>query len=102
MELPKILRKSRVIPFGYKVDESGKLLIPISSELEALEQAKIYLKTCSYREVAKWLHRKTNRYISYVGLKKRVNRDRASETQKDKNGKTEGQTISSRGISKNT
>ena len=63
MEKTKILRKSRVIPFGYSVDETGKFLIPIPSELEALEEAKKYLKTCSYREVAKWLHRKTNHEI---------------------------------------
>jgi len=90
MEETRILRKSRVIPFGYKVDETGKLLIPILFELDALEQAKIYLKTCSYREVAKWLHRKTNRYISYVGLKKRVVRDRAAKAQESKDIKTKG------------
>ena len=90
MEETKILRKSRVIPFGYKVDETGKLLIPILFELDALEEAKNYLKTCSYREVAKWLHRKTNRYISYVGLKKRVVRDRAAKAEESKDIKTKG------------
>ena len=90
MEETRILRKSRLIPFGYKVDETGKLLIPILFELDALEQAKIYLKTCSYREVAKWLHRKTNRYISYVGLKKRVVRDGAAKAQESKDIKTKG------------
>ena len=83
MEKTKILRKSRVIPFGYSVDETGKLLIPIPSELDALEEAKKYLKTCSYREVAKWLHRKTNRYISYVGLRKRVTRDTAAKAKEE-------------------
>jgi hypothetical protein len=90
MEETKIPRKSRVIPFGYKVDNTGKLLIPILFELDALEEAKNYLKTCSYREVAKWLHRKTNRYISYVGLKKRVVRDRAAKAEESKDIKTKG------------
>ena len=93
MEKTKILRKSRVIPFGYSVDETGKLLIPIPSELDALEEAKKYLKTCSYREVAKWLHRKTNRYISYVGLKKRVVRDRAAKAEETKNRQAESQAV---------
>ena len=93
MEKTKILRKSRVIPFGYSVDDTGKLLIPIPSELDALEEAKKYLKTCSYREVAKWLHRKTNRYISYVGLKKRVIRDRAAKAEEIKNRQAESQAV---------
>ena len=93
MEKTKILRKSRVIPFGYSDDDTGKLLIPIPSELEALEEAKNYLKTCSYREVAKWLHRKTNRYISYVGLKKRVVRDRAAKAEEIKNRQAESQAV---------
>ena len=92
MEKTKILRKSRVIPFGYSVDETGKFLIPIPSELEALEEAKKYLKTCSYREVAKWLHRKTNRYISYVGLRKRVKRDSTSQAKEE--SQTQSQAVS--------
>jgi|TARA_R110000824_G_scaffold242902_1_gene431540 hypothetical protein len=92
MEKTKILRKSRVIPFGYSVDETGKFLISIPFELESLEEAKNYLKTCSYREVAKWLHRKTNRYISYVGLKKRIIRDRATKAKEE--SQTQSQAIS--------
>ena len=90
MILIKIKRKARTIPFGYKLSEDTDYIESIDSELQALEQAKIYLKTCSYREVAKWLHRKTNRYISYVGLKKRVVRDRAAKAQESKDIKTKG------------
>ena len=100
MEKTKILRKSRVIPFGYQVDETGKLLIPIPSELEALEEAKNYLKTCSYREVAQWLHRKTGRYLSHVGLKRRIIRDSTSETKEENKEKSEG--INQTDISKDT
>ena len=52
-----IKRISKVIPFGYKQTETEKILEPVSEELEALEQAKKNLETCSYREVAEWLHR---------------------------------------------
>ena len=88
----RIKRKARTIPFGYKIDDTGNYLVPIESELEALEQAKNYLKTCSLREVAIWLTRKTGRYISYVGLNKRVKRDTTSKAKEDSQEKS--QTIS--------
>jgi len=74
-----IKRKSRTIPFGYKLAEDTDYIEPIQFELEALEEAKNFLKTCSYREVAIWLSAKTKRYISYVGLRKRVTRDSTSK-----------------------
>ena len=88
--MTKIKRKARTIPFGYKIDETGDYLIPIESELEALQEAKNYLKTCSYREVAQWLHRKTGRYLSHVGLKRRVIRDTTSKTQTESTEQSEG------------
>ena len=87
-----IKRKARTIPFGYKIDDTGNYLIPIESELQALEKAKEYLKTCSLREVAIWLTRKTGRYISYVGLKKRVKRDTASKAKEE--SQTQSQAVS--------
>ena len=69
-------RVARTIPFGYKVNEQdNKLLDPIPEELEAIEQAKNYIKSCSYREVAGWMQRKTGRYISAPGLMKVLKRD---------------------------
>lgn len=71
MSLGHKKRISRTVPFGYKVSEQdNKLLEPIQEELEAIEQAKQYLKSCSYREVAGWMERKTGRYISAPGLRK--------------------------------
>ena len=68
-------RISRTIPFGYKLnEEDDKLLEPIQEELEAIEQAKQYIKSCSYREVAGWMKRKTGRYISAPGLMKVLKR----------------------------
>ena len=79
----KIKRKARTIPFGYKLAEDTDYIEPIESELEALEKAKEYLKTCSLREVAIWLTKKTGRYISYVGLRKRVTRDTTSKAKEE-------------------
>ena len=74
-QFPNKRRRSRVIPFGYRQSESdNKTLEPIQNELEALEQAKIYLENSSYREVANWVTKKTGRYISHVGLLKAINR----------------------------
>jgi hypothetical protein len=93
-----IKRKSRTIPFGYKLaeDEGGYTLPdyiePIESELQALEEAKKFLKTCSYREVAIWLSAKTKRYISYVGLRKRVTRDSTSKA--EEKSKDQSQAVS--------
>ena len=75
-----IKRKARTIPFGYKLAEDTNYIEPIESELEALEKAKEYLKTCSYREVAEWLHRTAGRYISHVGLRKRIKNGTATQT----------------------
>ena len=89
-----IKRISKVIPFGYKQTETEKILEPVSEELEALEQAKKYLETCSYREVAEWLHRKTGRYISHVGLRQRIKRNITTKAKEDQDSQDEGETIS--------
>ncbi len=63
----------RQVPFGYRVHpENDRLLEPIPEELEALELAKRHLKQYSYREVAIWLSKTTGRYISHMGLHKRI------------------------------
>ena len=88
----KIKRKARTIPFGYKLAEDTQYIEPIELELQALEEAKNFLKTCSYREVAIWLTKKAGRYISYVGLRKRVKRDTASKAKEE--SQTQSQAIS--------
>ena len=68
-----IPRVSTTIPFGYIQDpEDKELLLPVPLELEALVLAKEHLKQYSYREVAAWLSTVTGRYISHMGLKKRL------------------------------
>ena len=73
--------RGRKLPFGYKRDENNEnILHPIPEELEALEQAKIYLKKYSYGTVAKWLTATTGRFIDYNSLWKRVRLDRKYDT----------------------
>jgi len=68
-----IVRVTKKIPWGYELHpENDKLLVPIEHELEALELAKRHLKQYSYRAVANWLSKQTGRYISHMGLKKRI------------------------------
>ena len=92
MEPIKIKKKARVVPFGFKQSSDPNYLEPVKEELDALRQAKEYSKTCSLRETATWLHRKTGRYISHVGLKKRLERNSTTETKE--NSSTKSQEVS--------
>ena len=75
-----IPRIARTVPFGYSVDPDNEhILRPIPRELDALEKAKQHLKQYSYREVSNWLSNFTGRYISHIGLMKRVRRARQSK-----------------------
>ena len=67
-------RKSRVIPFGYKESNNPEYLEPIQDEIDAIEQARKYIQSSSYREVADWLFRKTGRKVTGMGLRKVLNR----------------------------
>ena len=93
MEPIKIKKRAKTVPFGFKESSTPGYLEPVREELEALDQAKDYLKNCSLRETASWLHRKTGRYISHVGLKKRIERSSTSETKE--NNSTESQEVNS-------
>ena len=92
MEPIKIKKKARTIPFGFKQSSDPDYIEPVREELDALNQAKDYLKNCSLRETASWLHRKTGRYISHVGLKKRLERNSTTESKEDSS--TESQEVS--------
>tara|TARA_R110000824_G_scaffold2610_4_gene12085 strand:+ start:489 stop:896 length:408 start_codon:yes stop_codon:yes gene_type:complete len=70
VSIPKI---ARTIPFGYGVDDNDPdVLNPIQIELDNLELARQHIKQYSFREVANWLSTQTGRYISHVGLRKRL------------------------------
>ena len=89
MEPIKIKKKARTIPFGFKQSQDPDYLEPIKEELDALRQAREYSKTCSLRETASWLHRKTGRYISHVGLKKRLERNSTTETEESSSAESQ-------------
>ena len=92
MESIKIKKRARTIPFGFKQSQDPNYIEPVKEELDALRQAEVYSKTCSLRETAQWLHRKTGRYISHVGLRKRLARNSTTET--EENSTTESQEVS--------
>ena len=100
MEPIKIKKKDRTIPFGFKQSQDPEYIEPVREELDALRQAKEYMKTCSLRETAQWLHRKTGRYISHVGLRKRLARNSTTETEEDST--TESQEVSQTDTSSNS
>ena len=75
-------RIARTIPFGYEVDEDDPdILIPVPKELDLLETARKHVRQYSYREVANWLSANSGRYISHVGLRKRLEHERQRKNQ---------------------
>ena len=81
-EWVQIPRIARTVPFGYKQNEEDPdILDPIPTELDLLEKARAYTNQYSYREVANWLSTNSGRYISHVGLRKRVQHERKRKNQ---------------------
>ena len=76
-EWVQIPRIARTVPFGYKQsEEDPDILDPIPVELDLLEKARKYTNQYSYRQVANWLSTNSGRYISHVGLRKRLQHER--------------------------
>ena len=46
MEPIKIKKRAKTVPFGFKESSTPGYLEPVREELEALDQAKDYLKNC--------------------------------------------------------
>jgi len=81
-EWVQIPRIARTVPFGYKLNEEDPdLLDPIPTELDLLEKARKHVNQYSYREVANWLSANTGRYISHVGLRKRLGNEKQRKNQ---------------------
>ena len=81
-EWVQIPRIARTVPFGYKQNEGDPdILDPIPTELDLLEKARKLINQYSYREVANWLSANTGRYISHVGLRKRLQNERQRKNQ---------------------
>ena len=76
-EWVQIPRIARTVPFGYEQNKDDPdILDPIPTELDLLEKARQYTNQYSYREVANWLSTNSGRYISHVGLRKRLSNER--------------------------
>jgi len=72
-EWQPVVRIGTHVPFGYRQDPNDcDILLPIPEELELFEKAKKFIKQYSYREVSAWLSTQSGKYISHVGLYKRV------------------------------
>ena len=81
-EWVQIPRIARTVPFGYKFNENDRdILDPIPTELDLLEKARKFVNQYSYREVANWLSTNSGRYISHVGLRKRLSNERQRKNQ---------------------
>ena len=79
LPIPKM---ARTIPFGYEADDNDPdILLPVATELDLLETARKHVKRYSYREVANWLSANSGRYISHVGLRKRLEHERQRKNQ---------------------
>ena len=77
-----IPRIARTIPFGYVQDDNDPdVLRPVPDELNLLEKARTYVNQYSYRQVANWISTQTGRYISHVGLRKRLENGRQRKNQ---------------------
>lgn len=65
-------RTSSTIPFGYELSNDKKLLIPIKSQIDKLNEIKILILKgeLSLRAAAEKLKKTTKRKISHVGLRR--------------------------------
>lgn len=68
-------KKSSTVPFGYEQGGEGNIF-PVQSELDLLNEVAGYVsaRAMSLRTAAEWLHQKTGRSISHMGLKKRLDK----------------------------
>ena len=72
-EWQPVVRVGTHVPFGYRQDpDDCDILLPIPEELELFEKAKKFIIQYSFREVSAWLSTQSGKYISHVGLYKRV------------------------------
>ena len=71
-------RTTSTIPFGYKESDEKGFLEPIESELDALKETKQHILngSLSLRGASEQLEHKTGRKLSFVGLKKIVDKER--------------------------
>ena len=67
-----VVRVGRTVPLDTSKTQKTKIFFAHSRRIKFVRKAKKYLKQYSYRDVSNWLSEQSGRYISHVGLMKRV------------------------------
>jgi len=70
-------RNSSTIPFGYRLGDDDKTLVPITKEIESLKEMKDGVKSGAFslRGAVDILEHQTGRKLSAMGLKKIIDKD---------------------------
>ena len=81
-------RNSSTIPFGYKLDDDDKTLLPIANEINSLNEMKDGVKSGAFslRGAVDILHHQTGRKLSAMGLKKIMDKDIPEKTKEQSRG----------------
>lgn len=84
---PQRVKRGLVIPWGYEQHPDDKqLLLPIDEQLDVYEEAKRLLhRGCTLRDVSEWMSATTGRYISHVGLDKKIKAEVSEKRRKAAN-----------------
>ena len=75
-------RNSSTIPFGYKLADDDKTLVPVAKEIESLNEMKDGVKSGAFslRGAVEILEHQTGRKLSAMGLKKIIDKDKPEPT----------------------
>ena len=74
-------RNSSTIPFGYRLGDDDKTLVPVTKEIESLKEMKDGVKSGAFslRGAVEILEHQTGRKLSAMGLKKIIDREPEQE-----------------------
>tara|TARA_R100000458_G_C8249167_1_gene226462 strand:+ start:672 stop:953 length:282 start_codon:yes stop_codon:yes gene_type:complete len=81
-------RSSSTIPFGYKLGDDEKTLVPVAKEIESLNEMKDGVKSGAFslRGAVDILEHQTGRKLSAMGLKKIIDKDTPAPTKEQPKG----------------
>ena len=81
-------RNSSTIPFGYRLGDDDKTLVPITKEIESLKEMKDGVKSGAFslRGAVDILEHQTGRKLSAMGLKKIIDKDTPAPTKEQPKG----------------
>ena len=75
-------RNSSTIPFGYRLADDDKTLVPVAKEIHSLNEMKDGVKSGAFslRGAVEILEHQTGRKLSAMGLKKIIDKDKPEPT----------------------